>query len=141
MMCMLIILQVKIKFKPKFSFFLFPASPNYSWIRARRQRGTARGGPMSPVWILNRLVLVFINVCCLLSALSSLSQFGWGRLSLVVISFYALLLLFGPCCLLEFTLGGPRKKEIHNQPRLQNFILNLILTCNIYILIVQTIFI
>ena len=31
-----------------------------------------------------------------------------GRLSLVVISFYALSLLFGPCRLSEFTLSGPR---------------------------------
>ena len=39
------------------------------------------GGPMSPVRILKRLVSVFINACCLLSALPSLSQFGSGRLS------------------------------------------------------------
>ena len=71
-------------------------------------RGPARGGPMSPVWILKCLMLVFINACCLLSALPSLSQFGWGRLSLVEISFYALSLLFGPCHLSEFTLAGPR---------------------------------
>ena len=50
---------------------------------------------------------VFINACCLLSALPSLSQFGQGRLSLVAISFYALLLPFGPCRLSEFTLAGP----------------------------------
>ena len=36
---------------------------------------------MLPVWILKRLVSVFINACHLLSALPSLSQFGWGRLS------------------------------------------------------------
>ena len=65
------------------------------------------GGPMLPVWILKRLVLVFINACRLLSALPSLSQFGRGRLSLVTISFYALSLLFEPCRLLEFTLAGP----------------------------------
>ena len=65
------------------------------------------GGPMSPVWILKRLVLVFINVCRLLLALLSLSQFGRGRLSLVTISFYALSLLFEPCRLSEFTLAGP----------------------------------
>ena len=53
-------------------------------------RGAARGGPMSPVWILKCLVSVFINACRLLSALPSLSQFGWGRLSLVKISFYTL---------------------------------------------------
>ena len=64
-------------------------------------------GPMSPVWILKRLVSVFINACRLLSALPSLLRFGRGRLSLVAISFYALSLLFGPCCLLEFTLAGP----------------------------------
>ena len=63
---------------------------------------------MSPVGILKCLVLVFINACCLLSALLSLSQFGRGRLSLVEISFYALSLLFGPCHLSEFTLAGPR---------------------------------
>ena len=70
-------------------------------------RGAARGGPMSPIWILKHLVLVFINACRLLLALPSLSQFGWGRLSLVEISFYALSLLFGPCHLSEFTLAGP----------------------------------
>ena len=61
---------------------------------------------MSPVWILKHLVSVFVNSCCLLSALPSLSQFGQGRLSLVAISFYALLLLFEPCPLSEFTLAG-----------------------------------
>ena len=66
------------------------------------------GGPMLPVWILKRLVTVFINACRLLLALPSLSQFGRGSLSLVAISFYALSLLFGPCRLLEFTLAaGP----------------------------------
>ena len=64
-------------------------------------------GPMSPVWILKRLVSVFINACRLLSALPSLLWFGRGRLSLVAISFYTLSLLFGPCCLLEFILAGP----------------------------------
>ena len=78
------------------------------------------GGPISPVWILKRLVLVFINACCLLSALPSLSQFGRGRLSLVTISFYVLLLLFGPCRLLEFTLAGPNalycNTSLHGSP-------------------------
>ena len=69
--------------------------------------GVGGGGPMLPVWILKRPVLVFINACRLLSALPSLSQFGRGRLSLVTISFYALSLLFEPCRLLEFTLAGP----------------------------------
>ena len=63
---------------------------------------------MSPVWILKRLVSVFINACRLLSASLSLSQFGRGRLSLVAISFYVLLLLFGPCHLSEFTCQGLR---------------------------------
>ena len=52
--------------------------------------------------------MVFINACRLLSVLPSLSQFGRGRLSLVMISFYALSLLFGPCRLSEFTLAGPQ---------------------------------
>ena len=69
------------------------------------------GGPMSPVWILKRLLSVFLNACRLLSALPSLSQFGRGRLSLVAISFYALSLLFGPCRLSEFTLAGPHSRE------------------------------
>ena len=69
--------------------------------------GGGGGGSMSLVGILKRLVLVFINVCRLLSALRSLLQFGRGRLSLVVISFYALSLLFGPCRLSEFTLARP----------------------------------
>ena len=76
-------------------------------------RGMGDGGPMSPVWFLKRLVSVFIDACRLLSALPSLSQFGWGRLSLVAISFYALSLLFGLCRLSEFTLAGP-----HNLVRL-----------------------
>ena len=71
------------------------------------QGGGGGGVPMLSVWILKRLVSVFINVCHLLSVLPSLSQFGRGRLSLVAISFYSLLLLFGPCCLSEFTLAGP----------------------------------
>ena len=65
------------------------------------------GGPTSPVWILECLVSVFINACRLLSALPSLWQFSWGRLSLVAILFYTLSLLFGPCHLSEFTLAGP----------------------------------
>ena len=36
------------------------------------------GSPMSPVWILKRLVSVFINACHLLSALPPLSQFAEG---------------------------------------------------------------
>ena len=54
---------------------------------------------------------MFINACGLLSALLSLSQFGRGKLSLVTISFYELSLLFGPCCLSEFTLAGCRSKR------------------------------
>ena len=49
-----------------------------------------------------------INACRLLSALPSLSQFGRGRLSLVVISSYLLSLIFGPRHQLEFTLTGPQ---------------------------------
>ena len=67
------------------------------------------GGTMLPVWILKCLVSVFINACRLLTALPSLWQFGRGRLSLVAISFYTLSLLFGPCCLSEFTLTAPLK--------------------------------
>ena len=47
------------------------------------------------------------NACCLLSALPSMLQFGRGRLSLVMISFYMVPLLFKPCRLSEFTLAGP----------------------------------
>ena len=50
---------------------------------------------------------VFINACRLFSALPSLTQFGRGRLSLGAISFYVLLLLFGPFRLLAFSLAGP----------------------------------
>ena len=70
------------------------------------------GGSMSPVWILKCLVSAFINACRLSSALPSLSQFGQGRLSLVSISLYALLLLFGPCDLLEFTLAVPLLRTV-----------------------------
>ena len=81
-----------------------------SFCRGPASEGGGGGGPMSPVWVLKRLVSVFINACRLLSALPSLSQFGRGRLSLtlVAISFYALSLLFGPCRLSEFTLAGPQ---------------------------------
>ena len=48
-----------------------------------------------------------INACCLLSASPLMLQFGRGRLSLVMISFYVVPLLFKPCRLLEFTLVGP----------------------------------
>ena len=82
------------------------------------------GGPMSPVWILKRLVLVLINACCLLSALPSLSQFGRGRLSLVEISFYMLSLLFGPCRLLEFTLAGPQ--QLHWSTHKKDFKLSVV---------------
>ena len=68
--------------------------------------GGGGGGPMSPIWNLKRLVSVFINACRLLLALPSLLQFGWGRLSLVTISFYVLSIIFGPCRLSEFTLAG-----------------------------------
>ena len=46
------------------------------------------------------------NACCLLSASPLMLQFGRGRLSLVMISFYVVPLLFKPCRLLEFTLAG-----------------------------------
>ena len=72
---------------------------------------------MSPVWILKRLVSVFINACRLLLALPSLSQFGRGRLSLVMILFYVLSLLFGPWRLLEFMLAGPRQCATDNLTR------------------------
>ena len=76
---------------------------------------------MSPIYILQHLVSVFINACCLLSALPSLSQFRRGTLSLVAISFYVLSLLFGPCRLSEFTLAGPlalaHVNGDHVQPR------------------------
>ena len=50
---------------------------------------------MSPIWILKHLVSVFLNACHLLLALPPLSEFGRGRLSLVVISFYALSYFLG----------------------------------------------
>ena len=77
-----------------------------------KQEALPGGSPMSPVCILKRLVSVFINACRLLSALPSLSQFGQGRLSLVAISFYTLLLLFGPCRLSEFTLARPQTSPV-----------------------------
>ena len=83
----------------------YPKIPFHITEALRRVGGGAVS--MSPVWILKRLVSMFINACRLLSALPSLLQFGRGRLSLVGISFYALSLLFGPCRLSEFTLAGP----------------------------------
>ena len=92
----------------------FPKCPLYCSLAQATEpvcnlhRGLAGGGGlMSPVWILKHLVSVFIDACPLLSALPSLSQFGWGKLSLVAISFYVLSLLFEPCRLSEFTLAGP----------------------------------
>ena len=79
-------------------------------INTTRTEALPGGGTMSPVWILKHLVSVFINACRLLSGLPSPSpsQFGLGRLFLVVISSYTLSLLFGPRHLLEFTLAGPQ---------------------------------
>ena len=79
---------------------------SYNCIIYEALPGGGGGGPMTPIWILKRLVSVFINACCLLLALPSLLQFGRGRLSLVTISFYVLSILFGPCRLSEFTLAG-----------------------------------
>ena len=91
-----------------FESFTVKACKSHCYVRLGALCEVLPGGvPMSPIWILKRLVSVFINACRLLSALPSLSQFGQGRLSLVAISFYALSLLFGPCHLSEFTLAGP----------------------------------
>ena len=65
-------------------------------------QGGGGGGPMLPVWILKRLVSVFINACRLLSALLSLLQFGRGWrvvvscsdfILLAVATFWAMLLV------------------------------------------------
>ena len=89
-------------------------------------KGPAGGGgrgPMSPVWILKLLVLVFVNSCChLLLALPPLSQFGQGRLFLVAISFYVLSLLFGSRHLSEFTLAGPLYRYYFSTVNHRNFI-------------------
>ena len=79
------------------------------WYSAKQKfcKEASFDGPKLPVWILKRLGSVFINACRLLLALLSSSQFGRGRLSLVVISFYTLSLLFRPYRLSEFTLAGP----------------------------------
>ena len=66
---------------------------------------------MSPIWILKRLVLVFINACCLLSDLLSLLQFGRGKLSLVAISFSRCHYFLGHVALSEFTLAGPQMRK------------------------------
>ena len=87
--------------------------PKIQWSHLNATRGrlpsnryvTYAYGGGAPVWILKRLVVVFINACRLLSALRSLSQFGRGRLSLVAISFYTLSLHLRPCRLSEFTLA------------------------------------
>ena len=60
------------------------------------------GGGSSHVARLNfKMYRVGVYKC-----LSLIASWG-GRLSLVVISFYPLSLLFGPCSLMEFTLAGP----------------------------------
>ena len=91
-------------------------------IEFKVQRPCQWGGTMSPVWILKLLVLVFINACCLLLALPSLSQFGQGRLFLVAISFYVPPLLFRPCRLSEFTLAGPLYRYYFSTVNHHNFI-------------------
>ena len=85
-----------------FFFYVYLYNPTVRRLEALPGKGG--GGPMSPVWILKRLVSVFINACHLLSALPSLSQFSRGRLSLVVISFYA---LAGP----QVSLNSPGEKK------------------------------
>ena len=86
-------------------------------------RRPARGGGRFHVARLNFKTSrsVFINACRLLSALPSLLQFGRGRLSLVAISFYVLSLLFGPCCLSEFTLAGPLSQIALYAVKLDNY--------------------
>ena len=80
---------------------------------ASGQEALPGGG--SHVALLNfKTSCVFINACRLLSALPSLLQFGQGGLPRVMISFYALPLLFGPCRLSEFTLAVPRSGQDSN---------------------------
>ena len=61
---------------------------------------------------------MFINACHLLSVLPSLSQFGWGRLSLVAISFYALSLLFWAMPLVGIYPGRASKSNVQNIAKL-----------------------
>ena len=73
-----------------------------------KEGGPARGGggPKSLVGILKCLVSAFCQ------GFTSLLKLSDIHLSLSVICRYfiwALLLLFGPCCLLEFTLAGPQE--------------------------------
>ena len=103
----LLVCKWRLSFHEFYNFLLFNFFNFYFFWKLFFKRLYFLRGPMSPVWILKRLVSVFINACRLLSALPSLSQFGRGRLSLVAISFYALSLLFGPCRLSELTLAGP----------------------------------
>ena len=104
-------------------YSLTPRNPTLSSIGTEALQGG--GGPMSPVWILKLLVLMFINACRLLLALPSLSQFGQGRLFLVAISFYVLSLLSGPCRLSEFTLAGPLYRYYFSTLNHHNFISGL----------------
>ena len=64
---------------------------------------------------------MFINACHLLSVLPSLSQFGWGRLSLVAISFYALSLLFWAMPLVGIYPGRASKSNVQNIAKFGNY--------------------
>ena len=73
-----------------------------NFLKAGSLRRPCQGGLMS----------VFINDCRLLSALSSLSQFGRGRLSLVAISFYTLSLLFWAMSLVRIYPGRASLRNV-----------------------------
>ena len=65
-------------------------------------------------------------------ALPSPPQFGRGRLSLVVISFYALSLLFRSCRLSEFTLTGPQKNNSCHPVTLEWFSIQLLVNSKMF---------
>ena len=61
------------------TYAIQPKNPLKQWTNTTQERGPARGGAFSPVWILKRLMSVFINACRLLSALPLLLRFHSTR--------------------------------------------------------------
>ena len=79
-----------------------------STIRISLLEALPGGAPMSPVWILKRLVSVFIK-CLSLIVGFSVTVTIWPREVVSCRDFIlvVLFLIFGPCRLSEFTLAGP----------------------------------
>ena len=87
-----------------FFFYVYLYNPTVRRLEALPGKGGGGGGSHVARLNFKTSRVSVINACCLLSALPSLSQFSRGRLSLVVISFYA---LAGP----QVSLNSPGEKK------------------------------